>query len=441
MADAESTIKALKSLQTELLGYEWINEVWNQEFADYDPITNEYQELLNKSDNHLGNLKHIHSCMKKWIGKGRDDTCDGFWTSLVEHDISRKGIIAILFYIYEIGQKKVANAIQKEASIVAADVYFSLISIPGSGAFKIYHPVLFEKMVNVFKTWDTLEKSGGGGRRKRPSSPMRSSQTTKQGKAGRRAPGTQENDDPFAADMESEEVEDEDTCELTLQEAIKLQKTMIATLGSFVMLLSSYSLKGSEHVLIQISQVLADLSRFEADLSELNFEVDIPLSRMRTVSQLAFKGMNFLCNGLHGESQKRVSVVFKYLLPSLLMLVGKNKKSSLQSIPRHVINNKDVALAYVCHLLKSDMVDVAVAAYHIVQQMCIQVPDKVDYRTKVAKSIIDIIKLFPVIEYAKTIQWIHKFSRSNKIGLNHLICIHARHSILFLKLKSYTLPV
>ena len=56
----------------------------------------------------------------------------------------------------ECGQKRTATAVQKEAGIRAAGIYLLLVAIPGSRAFKIFHPILFQKAVDSFKGWSSL---------------------------------------------------------------------------------------------------------------------------------------------------------------------------------------------------------------------------------------------------------------------------------------------
>ena len=36
-------------------------------------------------------------------------------------------------------------------SVAAASLYFTFLGMPGSGAFKIFHPLLFTKALDVFK--------------------------------------------------------------------------------------------------------------------------------------------------------------------------------------------------------------------------------------------------------------------------------------------------
>ena len=36
-------------------------------------------------------------------------------------------------------------------SVAAASLYFTFLGMPGSGAFKIFHPLLFTKALDVFR--------------------------------------------------------------------------------------------------------------------------------------------------------------------------------------------------------------------------------------------------------------------------------------------------
>ena len=43
-------------------------------------------------------------------------------------------------------------------SAAAASLYFTFLGMPGSGAFKIFHPLLFTKALDVFKVRIVLER-------------------------------------------------------------------------------------------------------------------------------------------------------------------------------------------------------------------------------------------------------------------------------------------
>lgn len=51
--------------------------------------------------------------------------------------------------------QKSADLTQKEIGILSGRVYCQLILVPGSGAFNIFHPELYEKTVDFLK-WFTV---------------------------------------------------------------------------------------------------------------------------------------------------------------------------------------------------------------------------------------------------------------------------------------------
>ena len=90
----------------------------------------------------------------------------GFWTVLTqEHGVKHPLLLALIFYYIERGSRQTEfryfqliqwNKIEKLShnrleSVAAASLYFTFLGMPGSGAFKIFHPLLFTKALDVFK--------------------------------------------------------------------------------------------------------------------------------------------------------------------------------------------------------------------------------------------------------------------------------------------------
>ena len=49
------------------------------------------------------------------------------------------------------GQKFDASSSERELACKSTSFYFVLLALPGSGAFKIFHPVLFKKALDTLK--------------------------------------------------------------------------------------------------------------------------------------------------------------------------------------------------------------------------------------------------------------------------------------------------
>ncbi len=84
-----------------------------------------------------------------------------------------KKLLALLFYLLDRGQRLDCRSFERDHCCRAASLYFVLLSIPGSGAFSIFHPVLFNRTLDTFKMATKLrlakfsprKKKRGGGRR------------------------------------------------------------------------------------------------------------------------------------------------------------------------------------------------------------------------------------------------------------------------------------
>ena len=89
----------------------------------------------------------------------------GFWTVLTqEHGVKHPLLLALIFYYIERGSRQAefrfyqssSGTMNKKMShrlesVSAASLYFTFLGMPGSGAFKIFHPLLFTKALDVFK--------------------------------------------------------------------------------------------------------------------------------------------------------------------------------------------------------------------------------------------------------------------------------------------------
>ena len=66
-----------------------------------------------------------------------------------------KSLIALLFHHIEIGQSIGSGGgyagADRDLGLKATSLYFILLSIPGSSAFKIFHPMLYSKALDTFK--------------------------------------------------------------------------------------------------------------------------------------------------------------------------------------------------------------------------------------------------------------------------------------------------
>ena len=77
---------------------------------------------------------------------------------------SFRALIALLFHHIEIGQRSMRGSARnitigdRDLGLKATGLYFVLLSIPGSSAFNIFHPMLYNKALDSFKLATSLQK-------------------------------------------------------------------------------------------------------------------------------------------------------------------------------------------------------------------------------------------------------------------------------------------
>ena len=94
----------------------------------------------------------------------------GFWTTLMEVDVSHKCVMALLHCFMErtkqvsepvmvvvgrtLSQFKNLFSFQRPVdricAVYASQLYLILLQLPSSGGFKLFHPMIFQKALDVF---------------------------------------------------------------------------------------------------------------------------------------------------------------------------------------------------------------------------------------------------------------------------------------------------
>ncbi|XP_046375579.2 condensin-2 complex subunit D3-like isoform X1 [Haliotis rufescens] len=419
MAEIERTVEVATALPITLVSEDWVKSVWDNDFTEIDALSEDIREEFQSSSYFTTQLEEFKSLLSDWLVQKEVNTGEGFWTVLVENDVSVKAIIAVLGYLIDSGCKLTSNSEQRAAAILSAATYFKLVSVPGSGAFKVYSPELFIKAVDVFKLWNKL----GTCKRKRASpsasrsQSSQSSQRSRKGRGAKRgrktsAENTHFNISEFPDDDEEEGVEEE---ELTPREVARFHAMMKNLLQDLVALLETFSLKSSESTAHHTIMVLAEISRMEGDLITTQFG-SWPRPNHMSPACLAYKGMTAICSPLHGHVVSMTTATFKYLLQNVLMLIGNNKSVIAQNIPRPVVNTRDNAVKFIRFLIKEGDERVISPTTHLLQHLCTKVPDKTEYRTKVAQTVVSLFEDLPDEAYVKMMEWMKRLSKHQKIN-------------------------
>ncbi|XP_067929230.1 condensin-2 complex subunit D3-L-like [Watersipora subatra] len=162
-------------------------------------------------------------------------------------------ILAILTCLVESSKHTESSIHATHASILSATVYLTLARIPGCSAFQFFHPVIFQKSIDVLKKFESLCRAGG--KRRVRSKGSVGSTTSQKSQSQRRRKISQESECLFEESNAGLELSDHD--------CLRLQQHLTVLLQSLVAYLEYDSLKKDPHLSETVMNLLAWLTRID----------------------------------------------------------------------------------------------------------------------------------------------------------------------------------
>ncbi|XP_050409981.2 condensin-2 complex subunit D3 isoform X2 [Patella vulgata] len=400
MKGQERIILSFSALPISILNEEWVKNVWEADFTDLNDIP---VETLSAIKNNRYNVKELEACCSVL----KQEKEGGLWTILVENDISLKSLVVLMVYLLETGSKLTSSYPMKEASVLAASLYIKLLTVPGSGAFKLFHPEIIVKCVEELKLFGKLSSTKrkassahNASNRKKSTSHSRS----KRKKRTEEAEDVQEDD--IRESLGGDDDEDNEEEEMTPSQCNRMLKLLTNLLQDLTMFFEVFSFKKSESTVHRLLPHIIHLTKYQSTNSHVDFD-NWPSLEDMSVSCLAYRCLNFMCC-TPSLNIPIINSVCKCLLPNLLML-GK-------SVVRADTLVVDVTVNFIRYLMKTYGEQTIPVISTLIQHMCTKVPDKADFRTTVAQAIVSLLQDFPPHSYAKLLEWLFQLSQHAKIN-------------------------
>ena len=315
-----------------------------------------------------------------------------------------KTLLALLYQLQERGLALFREERERELCLQAASLYLVslanhvktplsphpsltqvLLGLPGSGAFKIFHPVLFSKALDCFELVAKLKLGGESETKRGRKTGGASQQSQSQSQRRRQVSGGSE--------------EEADT--LSQREAERVVRALSDLLSSLHVMLDSCSLKRSEESLETLVNHLVSLTKLETQFSQLDQTTHQRPGDVSSLAVKAYLGLTKLCTPLHGAEAGAVAGVLRALIPSILM-VGEGTNKSLGVIRAH-------SLRFVRLLMRAGGPAVCSAVTVLVQHLAVRVPDRADFRREAAEAILTLLSALQESMLSPCVDW---FTRS-----------------------------
>lgn len=149
--------KICERMQLDKVDQKWLESV--EDFVDFNDPSDEYLMIIEGQD--MSNVLHeMRKAIRRWIDSSDLDATseekEVSWRTLKAHKIDSNALLGVLGYIIRTGQRSGVGEDSRQLCLRATSLYFTLLSIPGSSAYCIFHANLFQLAVETFKLTEHL---------------------------------------------------------------------------------------------------------------------------------------------------------------------------------------------------------------------------------------------------------------------------------------------
>ncbi|XP_054653328.1 condensin-2 complex subunit D3 isoform X2 [Dunckerocampus dactyliophorus] len=397
---------ALHFLRLNEIPQAWVDAMWDTEFTEAKLMEdNMEEELAACGDEAFRRLYKSLLLYATQPSSSRDDGSQSIWAQLEENGVSMKTLMAVLSFFVSRGRAKAANVRQRVGSLHAAALYLLLLGIPGSVANKVFHEILLDTCLNTsFQCWP--QDSG----KKRKKDGLKSSQAE-----GKRSKSQRKETLEMDVDEEEEE-EEEAVLHFSGQDLNKIREALVLLLQSLLRLLQTFALKDKPQSASSCTQIFSKLLYFDPVVSELTFAAGQDVTKMQSIPEMAFYGLQLLCSPKHGDQRESLRRVFHRLLYVILMMNKGDSGTPTLLVPSQaILTTRNQAIQFVCRIV-DELKELALPFLHILlQHICYQMVEKSEFRSHGAQAVGMLTSQMSNADYACFIKWLYKFSRHSKM--------------------------
>ncbi|XP_061914930.1 condensin-2 complex subunit D3 isoform X2 [Entelurus aequoreus] len=400
---------ALQFLKLNEIPQAWVNAVWDAEFTEMKLMEDNIEEGLVACGDQA--FRSLYTCLMAYASQqqtsSRDDGSLSIWTELSENGVSMKSLMAVLSFFVLRGKNKSATVRQRVGCLHAASLYLLLLGIPGSISNQVFHEILLDTCLN---TSSQCWPQDYGKKRKKDT--LKCSQAE-----GKRSKPQRKETLELHMDVDEEEEEEEEELHFSCQDLSKIREALVLLLQSLLRLLQTFALKDKPQSSSSCTQIFSKLLYFEPVISELSFDAGKDVTKLQSIPEMAFYGLQLLCTPKHGDQRESLRKVFHQLLYVILMMNKGDRRTPTLLVPSQaILTTRNQAIRFVCHIVE-ELKDLALPFVQILlQHICYQMVEKSEFRSHGAQAVGMLTSPLSNADYACFIKWLYKFSRHSKMA-------------------------
>ncbi|KYN01400.1 PREDICTED: condensin-2 complex subunit D3-like [Cyphomyrmex costatus] len=353
------SFRVFHNFKLDILDESWIKSVWDAEFVIYDEPSNECLDYL-ESDDVRRLLQESRLELEAWLAANECGGSPEFsWQALMMLNINVRGLLAMLGYIMKTGQQE-TNKDSIQACLEATSLYLMFLTIPGSSAFRVYHPNLYQRAIDTLKISKSLFS----------------------------IKSNKEEDDELSL-----------YSSLLHSEKLKLTRGLNRIISNLITMLKSFRFKEDAESLDVTIRILLNITRLEMYVkSHYN-------SGITSLSQNAFAALQELCNSNHGTVALTIMLIAQYMLPDL---------SFHHAQPKSITIVHEAAVYFLKNLLTIHEQETVQGIVTLIHQLMVNCPERSEGRQRQAVVIIKLLNICKEDIILDIFRDIILFSHNNK---------------------------
>ncbi|KAK6766523.1 hypothetical protein RB195_026051 [Necator americanus] len=383
---------------------EWVSSSTEGNYNDFSSISAIFTPSFYENDRATMRLRQLLTILAKFEEESDDAE---IWTEMAKINISGKQLSVLLWYSIEWGLEKNSSFEQFERGALAACAYLILASIKDAKAYNIFNPHLYQKCLGMFRSlYRCLTYDARAAAAKSKSKGKGKSKKKQQNET--RTEITEEGEETFsAASFDKEEVRRllEESCEAMFS------------------LLDKVSLSGYSGMSHETALLVRDLARIDiyADAKVDIVENPGQFKKLRKFCDRSFALMHRLIDERH--SAGGYAVISRIIYPRLAFWTFEcDVIPSSTTIPAVFTVWRDLMVKFIKIRAQIGKMDELLAIFKVLENLYQRCTDRLDYRTRLAQSVILVLQTLPRVFHFEFVQRIDRFSRTQKVAVRNFTC-------------------
>ncbi|XP_063983608.1 condensin-2 complex subunit D3-L-like [Diachasmimorpha longicaudata] len=350
------------SLHLERLPTPWVTAIWEAQFLIFEAIPEDYIPELESPDGDLDAiLGDLIKTLKHFMSKNNRNNPAApqesvfSWQTLTAANAEPRPLLALLGWLMKIGQDRDYDEDARQSCLLGTSLYLTLLSIPGSSVYQVFHENLFHLALDTLKLAEGLVASV-----KKP----RSSNLA----------DPHENDEnlPIMSHAQRQNL----TASLNT-----IMYDMIVFLGGFSLLELPRSLEAVIAALVDVTKLGVDA------IVQSPRKSTSPPATLGTLTHNAYVALTATCHSRHGP----ISITIKLIIKKILMFMTQNCYNDLNS--KLLATIRKSTIHFLASLVEPHQEAVEAGILILMNQIMIHCSKIAEDRRKEVSMIIDLLRI------------------------------------------------